>query len=134
MLTLNYIVYRLMSSAIRQTPYFMFYGKEPSLKHMSVFGCSAWVHIPKEIRRKGKPKAKKMKFLGYERGSKAYRFLDGNRNVVISRSVSFCEHENWDRVHGNSQVFIPNTGTRKSENRQLEPKEEEAEELSLIHI
>ena len=47
-----------------------------------------------------------MKFLGYDRGSKAYHFLDGNRNVVISRSASFCEHENWDRVHANSQVTM----------------------------
>ena len=60
-----------------------------------------------------------MKFLGYERGSKAYRFLDGNRNVVISRSANFCEHENWDRVHGNSQVFIPISDTRRSGNRHL---------------
>ena len=101
-----YIINRLYSSAIEQTPYYMLYGREPSIQHMRVFGCSAWVHVPKETKRKGKPKAKKMRFLGYERGSKAYRFLDGNKNVVISRSANFCEHKNWDKVHSNSQVYI----------------------------
>ena len=86
------------------------------------------MHIPKETRRKGRLKAKKIKFLGYEKGSKAYSFLDGNKNVVIS--TNFCEHENWDRVHANCQVYISIREREKSQGNDIEPKEEAEESTS----
>ena len=38
-------------------------GKTPSYKHLRVFGCEAYCHIPKEFRDKLAPKLKKCIFL-----------------------------------------------------------------------
>jgi hypothetical protein len=34
------------------TPHEVLFGKKPSLSHLKVFGCVAFVHIPKEKRNK----------------------------------------------------------------------------------
>lgn len=47
-----------------------------------------------------------MTFIGYEPGSKAYRFTNGSRNVIISRSANFNEQAGWKRVE-DSQVVLP---------------------------
>ena len=40
------------------TPYEAFYGKKPSASHFRVFGCPAFVHMPKEKRKKLDPKSR----------------------------------------------------------------------------
>ena len=40
-------------------------GKAPSYKHLRVFGCEAYSHVPKEFRNKLEPKNRKCIFLGY---------------------------------------------------------------------
>ena len=37
-------------------------GKKPSYKHLRVFGCEAYSHIPKEFRNKLEPKSRKCIF------------------------------------------------------------------------
>ena len=44
-------------------------GKPPSYKHLRVFGCEAYCHIPKEFHDKLAPKSKKCIFLGYGKPS-----------------------------------------------------------------
>ena len=39
--------------------------KVPSYKHLRVFGCEAYSHVPKEFRNKLEPKSRKCIFLGY---------------------------------------------------------------------
>jgi hypothetical protein len=51
-------------------------GKNPSLKHLKVFGCHAFVHVPKEKRRKLDKKAIKCIFIGYKEGMKGYKLWD----------------------------------------------------------
>ena len=38
-------------------------GKKPSIKHLKFFGCDAYVHVPKEKRRKLDNKAEKCIFI-----------------------------------------------------------------------
>ena len=40
-------------------------SKAPSYKHLRVFGCEAYSHVPKELRNKLEPKTKKCIFLSY---------------------------------------------------------------------
>ena len=40
-------------------------GKKPSYNHLHIFGCEAFAHVPKELRKKLDPKSKKCIFLGY---------------------------------------------------------------------
>ena len=41
------------------TPYECFYGRKPDVSHFKVFGCKAYMHVPKENRKKWDPKTKK---------------------------------------------------------------------------
>ena len=66
-------------------------GKKPSVSYFRVFGCLAYVFIKKDQRSKLMPKSVPMIFLGYEAGSKAYRFLDDSGRIIISSNAIFDE-------------------------------------------
>ena len=59
---------------------------------MKVFGCHAFVHIPKEKRSKLDAKAVLCRFLGYSEHQKTYRFEElSTGRVVMSRDAQFKE-------------------------------------------
>jgi len=68
-------------------------SRKPSVEHLHVFGCRAYVHI--QDKRKGlQPKSEHCIFLGYPlefRGWKCYN--PATKKVVISRDVVFVETE-----------------------------------------
>ena len=65
-------------------------GKKPSLTHLRVFGCDAYVHIPKENKSKLDKNIEKCIFIGYKDGMKGYKIWSlGTKNVVYSRDVVF---------------------------------------------
>ncbi|XP_060542666.1 uncharacterized protein LOC117676053 [Pantherophis guttatus] len=97
----NYTLNRVWSSVVQKTPYEVLYGHKPSLAHLHVFGVMADVHVPKEIRRKGDRISVKLRFVGYEQGSKAFRFAYPNGKLMISRSATFHEGANWSKIHAN---------------------------------
>lgn len=76
------------------SPHELFYGKAPDLGRLRVFGCLAYVHVPKAKRKKLDARAEPGVFVGYERSSKAYRvyvWRDGGVQLVTSRNVRFDE-------------------------------------------
>ena len=75
------------------TPMELWNGKVPDVSYFRVFGCLAYVHVQKEQRKnKLTPRAKPMIFVGYEPGSKGYRFWDKQtRSLVLSRDAVFDE-------------------------------------------
>ncbi|KAF1322206.1 Integrase catalytic core protein, partial [Globisporangium splendens] len=92
-MTAIYIKNRLPSpKSDTKTPFEMVNKSKPSVKHMRVFGCLAYVLTPKEKRLKWDPKSRPGLFMGYEESSKAYRVYDieGDK-VMISRDVNFDE-------------------------------------------
>jgi hypothetical protein len=56
-----------------KTPQEVWTGKRPSLTHLKVFGCEAYVHVPKENRSKIDKKVGKCIFIGYKYGLKGYK-------------------------------------------------------------
>ena len=48
-------------------------GKKSSLEHLKVFGCDAYVHLPKENRSKLDKNTEKCIFIGYKDGVKGYK-------------------------------------------------------------
>uniref|UniRef100_A0AAV1TFY3 Integrase catalytic domain-containing protein n=2 Tax=Peronospora matthiolae TaxID=2874970 RepID=A0AAV1TFY3_9STRA len=88
-----YIENRLPSPKIdHKTPFEIVYKSKPSVKHMRVFGCRAFILTPREKRLKWDPKAREGIFMGYEEASKAYRVYDIEAGqVVISRDITFDE-------------------------------------------
>lgn len=102
--TAVHLMNRLWNSAIDTTPFQKMHNRRPCLKFLCLFGCKAWSHVPAKLGGKGQDRMKKMIFLGYESGTKAYRFDDSNCKLIRSRGASFAE-QHWDRV--NESVGLP---------------------------
>jgi hypothetical protein len=70
-----YLVNRSPSSMLdEKTPREVWSGKKPSLTHLKVFVCDAYVHVPKENNSKLDNKDEKCIFIGYKDGLKGYMF------------------------------------------------------------
>ena len=97
--TACYLVNRSPSSALGdKTPQEVWTGKEPSLTHLKVFGCDAYVHVPKENSSKLDKKAEKCIFIGYKDGLKGYKLWNPEtKKVVYSRDVVFREMKDVDK-------------------------------------
>jgi len=95
-----YVKNRCPSNAIRnKTPYEMWYGNIPSVKHLRVFGSTCYALIPKVHRNKLGARSRKCIFLGYSNTSKAYHLFDEvNKTFVVSRDVIFLESSKIDNV------------------------------------
>jgi hypothetical protein len=57
---------------IDSTPHELYTSRKPSLSHLKVFGCDAFVYIPNEKRRKMENKEFKCIFIGYKEGMTGY--------------------------------------------------------------
>uniref|UniRef100_A0AAV1V806 Reverse transcriptase Ty1/copia-type domain-containing protein n=1 Tax=Peronospora matthiolae TaxID=2874970 RepID=A0AAV1V806_9STRA len=92
-MTAIYVKNRLPSpKVVHKTPFEIVYNLKPSVKHMRVFKCRAFILTPREKRLKWDPKAREGMFMGYEEASKAYRLYDIEADqVVISRDITFDE-------------------------------------------
>ena len=65
---------------------------EHFLTHLKVFGCDAYVHVPKENRSKVDKKDEKCIFIGYKYVLKGYKIWNlGTKKEVYSRDVVFRE-------------------------------------------
>lgn len=92
-MTAAYLQNRLPSRVVKGTPFELWTGRKSDIKHLRVFGCEAYVHIPDVKRSKLDPKAVKLRFVGYSEDHKGYRFLDPTTNrITISRDAKFLEH------------------------------------------
>jgi hypothetical protein len=58
------------SSLVEKNPHEVWTSNKPSLEHFRVFGCDAYVYVPKENRSNLDNKGKKCIFIGYKDGMK----------------------------------------------------------------
>ena len=80
-------------------------GKNLNYSHLQIFGCEAFVHIPKENRTKLDDKSMKCIFLGYVYEEFGYRLLDPVKHKIIrSRDVIFNESKMFKRIIGELEV------------------------------
>jgi hypothetical protein len=81
-----YLINRSPSSTLdEKTPHEVWNGKKPSLTHLRVFGCDAYVHIPKENKSKLDKKDEKCIFIGYKDGLKGYKLWNPETKKVLYR-------------------------------------------------
>jgi len=92
-----YIMNRTPTMAIHgMTPEEKLTSKKPTVSHLRVFGCIAYVHVPEEKRSKLDPIAEKCIFIGYSSEQKGYRcFNPSIRKLQVSRDVMFDEMASW---------------------------------------
>jgi hypothetical protein len=57
---------------VNTTKHEVWSSKKPSVSHLKVFGCDAFVHVPKEKRSKLDKKEVNCIFIGYKEGMKGY--------------------------------------------------------------
>ena len=84
------------SSHPTAVPVERFTGERPSVAHLRVFGCEAYVHLPKKKRQGHRygPRAIETIFIGYTLtdGKKGYRLWDPKeKRILLSRDVTFRE-------------------------------------------
>ena len=67
-------------------------GNRPTVDHLCVFGCTAYVYIPKEKRSKVDRKAWKGIFVGYTESPRIYLVYDpARRKIMKATAVTFDE-------------------------------------------
>ena len=109
-------------------------GKDVTYDHLKVFGCRAFVHIPKDERSKLDDKSKQCIFIGYGHDEFGYRLWDPlDKKLIRSRDVVFLEDQTIEDFG-----MIEKSGSSSSDLIDLEPSppiinEENVEEIQPSH-
>ena len=104
------------------------HGKKPAVHHLKVFGCIAHIRNSSPHLKKVEDRSRKMIFIGYEAGSKAYRAYDPTTNRVhVSRDIVFDEAAQWDwdsdaekKASDNHDVFTVEYAVKKQTPSELD--------------
>jgi hypothetical protein len=76
--------------------YEQYFGTKPNLRHLRVFGRIAYVHIPKENRKKLDAKAEKCILVSYSDERNGYKcYNPQTKRACVSRDVVFDESASW---------------------------------------
>ena len=92
--TATYLCNRMVSVALKsgQTPYHLWFGEKSDLKHLTVFGCVVYAHVPDDERKKLDQKAVKLRFIGYTEISGNYKvWNEDKRKCYIHHDAIFNE-------------------------------------------
>jgi transposase InsO family protein len=107
------------------TPIFKWNGEKPDVSYFKVFGSQAYVFVPKEERQhKLSAKAEEAIFIGYEKGTKGYKFWSPKRRRVIVSSTAtfdeftfpFCSKKGEDKP---PSISIPHTSDNVQESTDM---------------
>jgi len=101
--TTVYILNHVPTKVVPKTPFELFKGWKPSLKHMRVWGCSSEVGIYNPQEKKIDLRSISWYFIGYVERSKGYRFYCPHHitRIVESRNAKFIEN---DLISGSDQL------------------------------
>ncbi|KAM2527672.1 hypothetical protein TB1_024900 [Malus domestica] len=90
--TAAYLLNAVLSKSVPQTPYEIWYGKKPSLKHLKIWGCPAYVK--KQDAGKLEARSVKCYFVGYPKQTYGYEFYHpDDQKVFVARTAIFMEDE-----------------------------------------
>ena len=79
-----------VSSRTNMTPYEALHKKKPSVKHLGVFGCDAFYHVPRDQRSTWEPKLLPCVYLGHsstQNCAAVYSFA--KKKILYSRDVTY---------------------------------------------
>lgn len=90
----TYLINRTPTKALKDiTPEEAWSGRKPNLKHLRIFGSIAYVHTPKEKRKKLDAKSSYHVFVGYDEHSKEYRLYNPLTNKIkVARYLCILEN------------------------------------------
>lgn len=120
-----------------KTPFEALYGYKPTIKHLRVFGCKAFAHIPKEDRKKLDSKSIRCTFIGYCLSYKAYRlFNPSTHKIFFSRDVKFHEKygEETDKHYDGWDILYFEEEDAKNNQDQQQTKAEDEQQQQKQHL
>lgn len=80
------------SKCVPKTPYEKWFGKKPSLGHIKIWGCPAYVK--RQDADKLDARSVKCRFIGYPKETMGYYFYHmDEQKVFVARSATFLERE-----------------------------------------
>ncbi|KAL8166106.1 hypothetical protein V2J09_007605 [Rumex salicifolius] len=85
---------KICFEAVPKTPYDLWTGRKPSLRHLRVWGCPAEVRLYNPYEKKLDPRTVSGAFIGYPDKSKGYIFYCPNHNtrIVETDNARFIEN------------------------------------------
>ena len=91
----------------QDTPERVWSRKDVSYDHLRVFGCKAFVHVPKDERSKLDVKTRQCVFIGYGQDELGYRFYDSiQKKLIRSRDAVFVEDQTIEDIE-KAQKDVP---------------------------
>jgi hypothetical protein len=115
MVITNYTRKRLPSRVHGKTPWEKFFGEKSDVSHMRVFGACAYMHIPKENKKKMQSVSERGMFVGYEPDYKAYKVLrERDGRILVSRDIIVDEKPTFKTIELSS-------GSKKEEEGAHDP-------------
>lgn len=82
-----------------EVPDKIWFGKNVRYDHLRVFGCKAYVHVPKDERSKLDAKTRQCIFIGYGQDEFGYKLFDPvEKKAVRSRDVKFMEDQTIEDI------------------------------------
>ena len=93
--TAAYILNRVITrSTETKSPFEKCFGYAPDIKHMRIFGSTAYLNVPIPQRNKFTTRSRKMMLVGYDEESCNYRLWDKEtQRIKISSDVNFYEND-----------------------------------------
>ena len=101
--TAMYLLNRVPGKAVSKTPFELWTGRKPSLRHLHVWGCPAEVRVYNPQEKKLDFRTISGYFIGYLEKSKGYRFYCPNHSTRIVESGNARFIENCD-ISGSDQM------------------------------
>ncbi|KAM1557067.1 hypothetical protein ACFX10_040537 [Malus domestica] len=124
--TAAYLLNRVPSKSVSQTPYEIRHGRKPSLKHIKIWGCEAYVK--KLEATKLEARSVRCYFVGYPKETMRYEFYHpDDQKVFVARTAKFLEDEFVLKGTISKQMEVneinnePQTSTRHIDNPVPEP-------------
>ena len=90
-----YILNRVLTKVVPKTPFELWKGWKPSLRHIRVWGCPSEVRVYNPQEKKLDLRTISAHFIGYAKRSKGYRFYcpSHNTRIVESRNAKFLKND-----------------------------------------
>ena len=129
--TATYLRKRMVSTALRigETPYLLWYSEKPNLKHIRVFGCVVYTHIPDRNHKKLDKKVQKLRFIGYTTTFTNYKVWDvGKHKCYVRHDVIFNEKD-FGKSTDTNELELENLKETVAEVPIESEKEESDEEM-----
>ena len=127
--TATFLRNHMVSTALKigETPYLLWYGEKPNLKHVRVFGCMVYTHIPDRNHKKLDKKAQKLGFIDYIGTPSNYKVWDDEkRKCYICHDVIFNEND-FGKSTDATEIELENIKETVSE-MPIESEKEESEQ------